>query len=87
MSIIKTNDEILNLKKAAKIGSDCFEYICSIIKPGMTEKEIAVYIYDFFIKNGANSSISHRFCLNVRKNEKKNPGNEKEHTSFFFPQG
>ena len=32
MSIIKTNDEILNLKKAAKIGSDCFEYICEIIK-------------------------------------------------------
>ena len=33
MSIIKTKEEILNLKKAAKIGSDCFEYICEIIKP------------------------------------------------------
>lgn len=33
MSMIKTNDEIMNLKKAAQIGSDCFEYICSVIKP------------------------------------------------------
>ena len=32
MSIIKTDDEIANLKKAAKIGSDCFEYICTILK-------------------------------------------------------
>lgn len=32
MSIIKTNDEIKNLKKAAKIASDCFEYILTVIK-------------------------------------------------------
>lgn len=54
MSIIKTEDEINNLKKAAKLGSDCFEYICSIIKPGLTEIEISKYIYEFFVKNGAN---------------------------------
>ena len=53
MSIIKTYDEVRNLRKAAKIGSECFEYICTLIKPGMTEKEIARYIYEFFVKNGA----------------------------------
>lgn len=53
MSIIKTEEEIKILRKAAKIGSDCFEYICTVIKPGMTEKEISKYIYEFFVKNGA----------------------------------
>ena len=53
MSIIKTEDEINNLRKAAKIGSDCFDYICTVIKPGMTEIEISKYIYEFFVKNGA----------------------------------
>ena len=53
MSIIKTEEEIKKLRKAAKIGSDCFDYICTIIKPGMTEKEISKKIYDFFVKNGA----------------------------------
>ena len=53
MSIIKTNEEIVNLKKAAKLGSNCFEYICTVIKPGMSEKEIAKKVYDFFMKNGA----------------------------------
>ena len=33
MSIIKTKEEINILKKAAEIGSDCFEYICSVIRP------------------------------------------------------
>ena len=27
------------------------------------------------------------FAWMSEKNEKKNPGNEKEHTSFYFPQG
>lgn len=53
MSIIKTEEEIKKLRKAAKIGSDCFEYICTLIKPGMTEIEISKKIYDFFVKNGA----------------------------------
>lgn len=53
MAIIKTKEEIKKLKKAAKIGSDCFDYICTIIKSGMTEIEISKKIYDFFVKNGA----------------------------------
>ena len=32
MPIIKKKEEIINLKKAAQIGSNCFEYICSIIR-------------------------------------------------------
>lgn len=32
MSIIKTKEEIKKLRKAAKITSNCFEYICTVIK-------------------------------------------------------
>ena len=53
MGIIKTKEEIEKLKKAAILGDNCFEYICSIIKPGMTEIEIAKKIDDFFMNNGA----------------------------------
>ena len=53
MAIIKTKEEIQKLRKAAILGDSCFEYICTIIKPGMTEIEIARKIDEFFMKNGA----------------------------------
>ena len=53
MAIIKTDEEIKKLKAAAKLGEDCFSYICTVIKAGMTEKEISKIIYEFFMKNGA----------------------------------
>ena len=53
MGIIKTKEEIEKLRRAAILGDNCFEYICSIIKPGMTEIEIAKKIDDFFMNNGA----------------------------------
>lgn len=53
MGIIKTNEEIKKLKAAAKLGADCFDYICTKIKVGMTEREISKFIYEFFMKNGA----------------------------------
>lgn len=54
MAIIKTNDEIKKLKAAAKLGVDCFDYICTVIKPGISEKDISKLIYEFLMKNGAN---------------------------------
>ncbi len=53
MAMIKTEDEIKKLRKAARLGNNCFEYICTVIKPGMTEKEIAASIFEFFKRNGA----------------------------------
>lgn len=53
MAIVKTKDEIKKLRKAALLGDSCFEYICSVIKPGMTERDIAKKIDEFFMKNGA----------------------------------
>ncbi|MBP3503369.1 MAG: aminopeptidase P family protein [Clostridia bacterium] len=51
--MIKEEDEISNIKKACNITDNCFEYLKGFIKVGMSEKEIAAEIENFFMKNGA----------------------------------
>jgi len=46
---IKNEAEIENLRTACKIADDCLEYIVKIIKPGISEKEIAFKI-EFWLK-------------------------------------
>lgn len=50
---IKDEEEIGFIKKAAHITDMAFEYICSYIKEGVTEKQIAAEIDSFMKKNGA----------------------------------
>jgi len=50
---VKEDDELENIKIACKITDDCFKYLLTFIKKGMTEKEIAHEIQEFFIRNGA----------------------------------
>ena len=50
---IKDEEEIKNIEKACEITDKCFEFLKNYIKVGMTEREIAYKIQDFFIKNGA----------------------------------
>ena len=68
---IKDNEEIENIKRACEITDNCFEYILSYIKPGMTEKDIAKAIEDYYkerteglafetiVASGENSSKPH----------------------------
>ncbi|MBF0979374.1 MAG: aminopeptidase P family protein [Clostridiales bacterium] len=53
LRMIKDNDEISYIEKACNITDNCFEYLKKFIKIGMTEKEIALEIYNYFIKHGA----------------------------------
>ena len=53
MRIIKSEDEIEKIEKACNITDSCYLHILDHIKIGMTEKQVALEIYDFFIKNGA----------------------------------
>ena len=46
--MIKDEDEISNITKACNITDDCFKYILEYIKPGMTEKQIAREIEEYF---------------------------------------
>ena len=52
--MIKDEEELEKIKKACSITDDCFEHLKSFIKVGMSEKEIANEIENFFLKNGAN---------------------------------
>ena len=50
---IKDEEEISKIKKACEITDQCFEFLKNYIKRGMTEREIAYRIEEFFLKNGA----------------------------------
>ena len=50
---IGIREELEKIKKACSITDDCFEHLKSFIKVGMSEKEIANEIENFFLKNGA----------------------------------
>ena len=46
--MIKDLEEIKNIEKACEITDNCFKYILSYIKPGMTEKQIANEIEEYY---------------------------------------
>ncbi|MEC7839788.1 MAG: Xaa-Pro peptidase family protein [Chlamydiota bacterium] len=69
---IKDNDEISALREAAKLGSEGYDYVCSLLKPGITEIEVARELeifwkrkgskglaFESIIAFGANSSMPH----------------------------
>ena len=68
---IKDNEEIENIKEACKITDECFDFFLFYIKPGMTEKQIARKIQNYYmdhsdgisfepiVASGENSSKPH----------------------------
>lgn len=69
---IKNQDEIAILSKTAALGSEGFDYLCSLLREGITEVELAVELeifwkrkgsktiaFDPIIAFGANSSMPH----------------------------
>ena len=46
--LIKDEEEIKNIKQACEITDNCFTYILDYIKPGMTEKQIANEIEEYY---------------------------------------
>ncbi|KGX90897.1 peptidase M24 [Pontibacillus halophilus JSM 076056 = DSM 19796] len=56
LRLIKTNDEIMILKEAARIADQAFEHILTYIKPGIKEIDVANELEFFMRKQGATSS-------------------------------
>lgn len=56
LRLIKSDEEIEIMKKAAHIADQAFEHILSFIKPGITEIEVANELEFFMRKQGATSS-------------------------------
>ncbi len=48
--MIKDEEELSNITKACNITDECFKYILNYIKPGMTEKQIAEEIKEYYCK-------------------------------------
>ena len=80
--MIKEKEEIDNITKACEITDNCFTYILTYIKPGMTEKQIAKEIEEYYkertdglafetiVASGYNTSKPHAKPTN-RKIEKE----------------
>ncbi|MEM1282951.1 MAG: aminopeptidase P family protein, partial [Chlamydiota bacterium] len=69
---VKDKDEIKALKKAAKLGSEGYDYVCSLLKSGISELDVAQQLeifwkqkgskgvaFESIIAFGANSSMPH----------------------------
>ena len=56
--LIKDKEEIENIQKACEITDNCFSYIIKEIKPGMTEKQIAKKIRDYYDEYAEGESFS-----------------------------
>ena len=70
--IIKSEEEIASMEKAQRITEEAFDYACTLIRPGMTERELAIDIeffmrrrgaekvsFDLIVVSGANGSLCH----------------------------
>src|ERR1035437_7233431 len=72
LTVIKSEDEILMMKTAAEITDKVFETVTNLIKPGMTEREVAAEIsyhtrllggerdaFDIIVASGERSALPH----------------------------
>lgn len=53
MRMIKTKDELIYIEKAEAIGDEAFEAVCRYVKPGMSEKDVALFLEYTMKKKGA----------------------------------
>ena len=85
LRLIKSPYEIKILRKAAKLGSEGYDFVCSQLKTGITEMELAQELEIFWKKRGgqglafepiiafgANSSMPH-YTVSTTKLKKGNP--------------
>ncbi|MHA6259518.1 M24 family metallopeptidase [Sporosarcina sp. CAU 1771] len=56
LRMVKSDEELLVLKAAAKIADDAFDHIITFIRPGITELDVSNELEFFMRKQGATSS-------------------------------
>lgn len=57
LRMIKDDEEIANIKRACEITDECFNMLKKYIKPGLTEKQIAKKIKNFYQENAEGESF------------------------------
>lgn len=55
LRIVKDDEELVLLRRAQEITDEAFEYICTFIKPGMTEQDIRVELDNYMLTHGADT--------------------------------
>ena len=53
LRMVKTAKEVANIKKAQQIAEEAFDHILSFIRPGVTEKRIALELNFYMLSHGA----------------------------------
>ncbi len=53
LRIVKEEEEIENISRAASLADKAFEHLCSVLRPGMSEKEAAWVVEKFMRENGS----------------------------------
>lgn len=53
LRMVKSADEIERIAAAEAIGDEAFDYICKVLKPGMTELEVAMELEMYMRSHGA----------------------------------
>lgn len=84
LTVIKSEDEILVMKRAAEITDKVYEIVTDLMKPGMTENEVAAEIayhtrlqggerdaFNIIVASGERSALPHGVATDkkIRKNE------------------
>ncbi len=59
---IKDSEEIKKISMAEELGDEAFSYIIDLVKPGKTEKEIAIELEFFMRRNGAEKTSFETIC-------------------------
>lgn len=59
---VKDSEEILRISAAEELGDAAFSYVLDLIKPGKSEKEIAIELEFFMKKNGAEKLSFDTIC-------------------------
>lgn len=57
LRILKDEEEIANIKRACEVTDKCFDMLLKFIKPGLTEKQIARQIHNFYLDNSEGESF------------------------------
>ena len=82
---IKTEDEIEKIQKAQKIAENALDNILEFIRPGVTEREIALKLDEFILRNGAEALSFETIALTGENTSMPHgvPGDRKVQTGDF----
>ena len=72
--VIKDEEEIAKIQKACELTDSCFNHLQNFIKIGMTEKEIAYEIENYFLRNGADGLAFETIVASGKNSSKPHAG-------------